>query len=175
MSKCTENVVGVGWDHQGMPFLWHIINVFGLILKIYSLKTYTIILCISLKKPVCFVWYRNRGQMGICGLCFILMSYVMESMVLSLFPCVQTMLFSWLFRMRHKKLRFLHYITCVAVFLPTGVLNSACLTSLGWRSLPPKVRCTRSCDMEPGDGWNSQADLWIKKCNSERLPQKPIS
>lgn len=105
LSKWAEYVGGVGRDGQGMPVSWHIVNVFGLTLKIYSFEIHTIILCISLKNPVCFAWYRSRGQMGICGLCFHWLAMWRKAQcALSLFPCIQTMLFTWLFRMRHKKL-----------------------------------------------------------------------
>lgn len=83
------------------------------------------------------------------------------------------MLFSWLFRMRQKQL-------CIASFallvFSCQLSFKLCVLDLIWVKIPAaKVRRPRSCDMEPGDGWNSQADLWIKKYNSERLPQKPIS
>lgn len=38
MSNCTECVGGVRRDHQGMPVSWHTKSIFGLTLKIYSLK-----------------------------------------------------------------------------------------------------------------------------------------
>lgn len=86
------------------------------------------------------------------------------------------MLFSWLSTMRHKqcKVSALHHLHCWCS--PANWSFKLCVLDL----IRVKISATKgqvfqSCDMEPGGGWNSQADLWIKKCNSERLPQKPIS